>query len=814
MHSRPPSLARFWLGLAICTFVYFAATTWTRVRVVEAITSIGNESVAPDAHSTTGYAGNVRQLIIPGHSENSYRWIAQTQAMLAQHVLHLRQIDYDNAPQGHAVSSASAYRWWLGSLAWIDHFLSGRPIGLCVEDVAVWSDPLALGLFLIGIFALVVSEFGLFTGAFTCWAVVTFFPWISNFVPGRPDSETIGLLLMVFSVALLLPAFREFPDKETSRSTRLWFFWAGFAGGLGMWVNLPNQLVVEMSVATGAILATWLLRANPVERVQISFAWRFWSWGGALASLLAYGLERAPDQLGSWTGSSLHPLYAVAWVGLGELLYRISQFESLRKSNPEYRASWIRFAVAVVAVGMLPALYWQKHLQGLFSVPSSLQLSRALTTDVASGVWAWLLKDGISRTVWATFLPLFFAALGGWMLARKTTSSRVKASLALTLLPLLAALPFAWHNLSLWSYVDALILPVLIVVLADISSGAPPRVRLFGAIATSTVFVVEAISFWPRSIPSADRVSINATEARELVERDLAHWLSKQGTAAPVIFAPANDTSALCYYGNVRGLATLDQDNKDGLVAAVRIASATSTQEARELIEKREITHVIIPSWDTQLDDYARLGVGQVAGSFIETLDQLNLPAWLRPIPYQLPHFAGEKNESVTILAVVDDQDDAVSFGRLTDFDIETGRLDLLPSAILNLRRFPGDVGALAAVANAQLALNDQDALQQTLQSLANRLHARSQRPIPWDRRVSLAVLLARTNRMDLAKEQAQRCFAEATEARLKQLTSASLYHLFILGKGLGLRFPNQQLESQAMDLLPPEARERLHQLK
>lgn len=61
-------------------------TTVLRWQRVDYVTGIAEWSVsAPtlSATSATGYAEGVRRLIVPGHNNNSYQWIMQTQQMVA-----------------------------------------------------------------------------------------------------------------------------------------------------------------------------------------------------------------------------------------------------------------------------------------------------------------------------------------------------------------------------------------------------------------------------------------------------------------------------------------------------------------------------------------------------------------------------------------------------------------------------------------------------------------------------------------------------------------------------------------------------------
>jgi hypothetical protein len=308
---------------------------------------------------------------------------------------------------------------------------------------------------------------------------------------------------------------------------------------------------------------------------------------------------------------------------------------------------------------------------------------------------------------------------------------------------------------------------------------------------------------------------LTSTEAEELIERDLAHWLAKHaGGDVPVVYAPPNETITLCFYGGLRGVGTFSRDNRAGLGATVTIASVTTLQEAQVLLQGRGIRYLILPSWDPFFDEYAHLYLAKNFSNlepfFIPELRRWNLPPWLRPVPYQMPKIGGFEEQSVLIFEVVDEQGPAVANGRLAEYLIETGELDRAEAVGQDLRRFPGDVGALAARAQVASAREDAVALAQTVEALLVRLSSGADRYLPWDRRVSLAIVLARAKQIDRAREQTRRCLAELDEKKVRSLSTGSLYNLLALSRAFGVAFTDPRLHAVALDLLPADLRARL----
>ncbi len=802
----------------LCALGLLVWTIRVRVQRVEYVTNLAKDELRVNAGSPTGYAGNMRRLIVPEHNSDSYNWIVQTQLMLAQREWRVRHIDYENAPFGHEVTGASPYRWWLGLIAWLEHEVSGRPLGRSVEQAALLAGPLLHLLLFVGATIFGARRFGALPSALLSIGLVVIFPLAGEFLPGLPDDHGLALACGLWSVLLLLAGVQagspvvppagggpeEIGLAHASRRTWCWFFAAGVMGGVGLWIGVASQVPIIVGIALGGMMAAWIARGG----VSGAAPWRAWALGGGATSLAAYLIEYFPSHMGSWQLRVNHPLYGLAWLGGGEVLLQMTTWIRWGRRAWNLRAAGMA-VLGVAALAATPVVMWKTHNQGFLAADLfSSKLTRLPDGAEAANFWAWLIHAGITPTVWAVVLPVFLVLPAGWFVVRRRTEMASRVSLALALGPILVALGFACWQLRWWNGVDGMLLALLIAATVAIRGAINPRfTRWVWSGFVAALLAPGAYKLLSPLGVGADK-ALTELEANGLIERDLAHWLAKQvGPEGALVLAPPNETSALNYYGGLRGLATLDWENRDGLVAAVRIASATTAEEALELINRRGVTHIIIPSWDSYLDEYARLGLGQLEGSFISRLHQWGLPPWLQAVSYQLPTMKGLEGQSVTVLAVVDEQDDAVAFSRRAEYFVEMGQLDHAAAASQTLRRFPGDPGALVALLDVELAVGDSAGFTQTFESLLARLSSKADRALPWDRRVSLAVILARGRKMDLAREQVQLCLAAVDAAKLRSLSTGSLYRLQVLTKAFGLVVADQQLRELAADLLPADLR-------
>lgn len=788
------------MAIPLCACLFLAWVDKARIARVQYASGLAGWSV-----SGQGGAWHPR-LIVPEHDNASFEWLDQTRQMFARGEWRVRSVDYENAPFGREVLAPSPYRWWLGLVAGCDHALSGRPAGPSLERAALLADPLVHMLFLAATTLFVAWRFGAFPAALVSVSVVSLFPLAGDFIPGAPDDHGLAQALALWSVLPLVAGMVALHSAavDSGAKARRWFIIGGAAGAAGMWVSAATLIPVLAGVGLGALAAAWVSRGN-APRVA---PWRDWALAGAMASLAACLVEYFPAHLADWELRFIHPLYGIAWLGGGVALARAAAWIQGAGAGRRPRDIAVLF-LAAAAVAAVPLALWRTHSLGFLAVDlPALRLVRLPGSPVAANSMEWIGRDGLTPMAVATLLPLVLVLPAIWILVRREGGAGARAPIAVALGPVVVALCFACRQLSWWIGFDALLLALL-------AAAAAPVPRRFGwawAALAALALLPGAFLLFPRE-GWAGKNALDQAQVSGLIERDLARWLSEHaGAAGALVLAPPDETISMHYYGGVRGLATLGWENRDGLGAAIRMVSAATPEEAQGLMERRGVTHIVIPQWDPYLDVFARMGSGRLEGSFIDRLHRWELPPWLRPVPYVLPAAGGLEGQSVAVLEVVDEQDPAVAAGRLAEYFVEMDQLDLAASAAQALRRFPADPGALAARAQVENARGDMDGFARTVELLLPRISGRAERTLPWDRRVSMAVVLALGQHMDLARAQVGRCLAEVDEGKLRSLSAESLYHLEVLGKIAGVGIADPRLRALALDLLPQDMRSQLGQ--
>lgn len=820
MRQPTSTFARFWFIVPLLAFGFTVWINGLRIQRIEHIAVLCRGESIPSATSPSGYVGGIRERVLPDHANRSFEWIGQTQSMRANAQWRVREIKFENAPFGRETHTASPYAWWLGALAWIDHQFTSLPVGQSVERAALYADPLLHLLILAATTLFAARYFGALTASLVSLGVTLLFPFAARFLPGVVDDFSLVAACALGSLLPLLVGLRELqlkvdraqlPTKSGGfrPDASYWFALAGISGGFGIWINPASQVTLILGIICGALAGA---RRRTESEFHLPVPWRIWSLAGALTVLAGSLIEFFPAHLGSWEIRAVHPLYGLAWIGGGELFARIANW--IQQGGISRKTSdVIATLLAVAACAALPVVMFKTGNPGFTATAAFYyRLTNRPDGVMAQSFVAWIRSDGMTPVLWATLLPVLLLAPAVWLALNRRTDAATRRMLWTMLGPVFAAFVLAWFQIKWWALVDLTLIALLIPVTRAICRDDAVQWRRSIWISGVVLVLLPGIFLLVPSPKSGKENSLTVTEAEGLLERDLAHWLAKRagGENDPLILAPPSLTSALNYYGALRGVGTLSWENQEGLSFAIRVAISASRDETAALLRRRGVTHLVIPSWDPFFDSYLQSASVQVGEQFFVSLKNWKLPPWVRPIPYQLPSIPGFKNHSVAIFAIVDDQTEPVAASRLTEYFIEMGWLDLAKASHQNLLKYPADFGVLVARAQLWAALRDENNFGAVFEPLLSRLAGGADRSLAWDRRVSLAIVLGRADRLDLARNQVQRCLQELNEVRLRALTTDALYRLLVLKKALALEIEDPKLRNLAMELLPTELRRQL----
>jgi hypothetical protein len=806
MNLSPRLASRAWIISLVLALGFIAWVQHRRMERVDFVSNLGlTARLQPDASSPTGYAGSRRKLIAPGHNNESYQWIAQTQQMVAEKAWRLRHVDYDNAPVGRAVDTPSPYRWWLAAVAWIDHLVTGHSMGLAIERAALWADPLLQVILLVAGTVVVAVRFGPRAALLLPVAAAVLFPLGGVFLPGAPDDGGLVRLVLGASVLALLASLGP---RDQAAPQKGGYVFAGVLGGIAFWLSVNLATMVMLGLLLSGLMVVWWNRRDPAWRQP----WRQWGVAGAVTVVAAWLIEFAPAHLdlSQWRLLQIHPLYALLWLGIGECLTRT---EALVRADKHTRrkadAAWL--VLAVLAIAAVPVAIGLKVPDGFPGKEAFATRLSALGDDMeAANLATWVAHQKSSGAILATFVPLLVLVPALVQLFQRGADRTKKTRTWVLLGPVVVSLVLACSQLSWWNTLD-----ILLLLLAVVAYSGPqaPGLKIWPTLAGLAIAVPGLLVLWPAPLPATGPDEpLERHEQEALIERDCAHWLSQRvGADGAIVLAPPNLTTSLIFHGGLRGLGSPYRENQDGFRASVRIAGATSADEAYALVQQRKLTHILIPSWDDFLNEYARLGADQPEHTLMGMINGWVHPRWLRPVVYYMPTPQGFEDDRLLVFEVTDVQDHATWLSRLTEYFIDMGQLQLATIAAHTLAtNYSADLGAQVAKARTELMRHDRPALNQSLETILRGLQDGSAETLAWDRRVSLCLLLAECGRTEQAREQAQRCFDEMSELDLRSVSEPTLFNFLGLCKAYGFKFQDESLLQAAKRLLPPPLQSRL----
>jgi hypothetical protein len=788
---------------------------------VDQLTAQGSPEPTRDESTATGYAQGQRWLIAPDQHKEAYALIAETQQMVATGEWRLREVAYDNSPAGRAVDRASPYRWTLAAVARTARVFSGDSPGLSIERTARWIEPALQGIFLIFLTLLTWRRFGAVSAGVIALGWSNLYPMAGNFVAGAPNDY--GLTLGVVTTALFYFAggmMRR--PSDGPKTQQRGFQFSGFLGGLAVWITPGIALTLATALALGGIVLMWLDRtrfANNKTTATPQLPWRAWATTAAITILIGFLLEYAPAHLseGLKRFDLIHPVHAIYWWGLGELLVGIYKW---RTTSLPFRA---RLKQPVPLAGMLLALIAlagsilglvMAHQFGRLWFDAALSKLAAHAGSVeAQNFGSWFSRHLSGPTLFVTLLPLMILGPALYLLLRNGPRDARRQAIVVLLGPVTISLGLGFAHLQWWNLVGATLLVLLALLLKTESKpNATSLMTVRLGFAAATLAILPGAISLARISAAPPHSAVAAAEASSLLERDIAYWLANRaGPGGATVLAPPNLTTSIFFHGGLRGIASPYPGNSAGFGAAVRIAGATSPDEALALVNQRKLTHIIMPSWDGFMDEYARLGATQVEHTLTTMLHQWLPPRWLKPVPFTLPVAAGLEEQFVVVYEVVDVQDNATALGRLGEYFIAMQQSGLARSVATTLEAsFANDLGALVARANIAAYQKDLEKFIPLIEQITRQVADLEYVDLPWDRRVSLAVVLAQGKQIEAARLEAESCADEADEALLRSLSTDALYRWEILRDNLQLTYLEPELETLARNLLPPHLQQTL----
>lgn len=603
---------------------------------------------------------------------DSFNWIYNATAMVKNHQLRTRFTDSDNAPYGREVHWSNAFTWYLIALGKVNSLWTGDDLISSIEQTGRFANALLLGLFgifwatilarkvnplLAGLFPLTLVLFGVIR------AETTF---------GYADHHALQLLLTIsqmLAIAIGGGGFTGLSAAANDRSTAFaslqpptvreahkWFFLAALFGACGLWVGATQQAVIIALIGAGGAISLvwWRLTCSKGEKPnRLSPApevWRWWGISGGLLSVVLYLVEYFPSNLAMRLEVN-HPLYALAWAGGAEIVYRICSLIAEPGQKKANQAHHLRAIIpAAVAVLLLPAAMFFGQDSWHFIHDGVTTRTHQFILEFAP-IFAPRIGANLHYFAFGFGLFLLCPLIGVVYLCRKSTDTYHKL-LLYQLMLVTIALTIASLFQERWSSFLAVSLIALFVVLTS-TACRPCSMTSAGHRQRTLTILAIALFLLPQWFLQIHLLYLDQDESSRFMRRyhTLPLILLSREIAINLKFlSPDTDNRVLCensfgpmlaYFGTAHSVGSLYWENRQGLHDYAAFWSAYSDEEAHAIVRQRGITHVGIQLDSDHLARRAQWIFRGIAGeddiqrtfAYRLAYTPLNHPKWLEPFP-------------------------------------------------------------------------------------------------------------------------------------------------------------------------------------
>lgn len=524
---------------------------------------------------------------------DSYAWLSYARDLRASPHFRVRFTHRDNAPHGRPVHWSQPPVWSLCAISAVLE-KAGLPPPLALELSGRALLPL-VGFFVFSALWLYLRRrFSPAAAAFFAFAPAVVLFW--DFHPFRPDHQAYQLAAAFFFVLpLLFSGFGFAPPGR--RPSRLPFLLSGISAGFALWFGATVFFFTLAAATLASALA--LLPENSGGAPPDSAAWRVWGLSGAVASILFWLLEYAPNHF-SMRLEANHPLYALSFLGIGECLYLLCRFrhDPATCLSPAFLA---HAAMALAAAAALPLLLLFGPVA--WYIPRSTFMLRLHARHINEFLPLATFSSETGHSFFVFFLLAVGPGLFGILLLLfrpsaflSSPAARRRVTFALPFF-FLFALCYVWQN----RWKSQAIWASLLVLVALWSAAAPTRrPRLLAALILLPAVLQFAIFFhqtlyglvatWRAE--KIDPMFYGALKQRNFV----LNWKKALGGTPVRALAPTGLAPLIHYFGLGDAIASLYWENLEGDLAATAAFAdpAPDAPVGRRLAVDRRITHVLM----------------------------------------------------------------------------------------------------------------------------------------------------------------------------------------------------------------------------
>ncbi len=687
---------RIWMVITAIagTLLFVASDSWTRYTRILLCSEASMGTPAPqiDPTSPTGYEMGMRNVILPPVGTDGLHWIMHTQKLLQDGGWRIRFTDNDNVPDGREIHWSHGFIWWLIALGKIHSAITGLPLAASVEAVSPYANTLIFVAMIAVLPWILFRRFGPIAASGFAISLGTIYTFYEFFMIGNADHHGIaaagalmcGLLLALGGAGWVVS--EQIVDPQPSRSkqklppkafeyaiepqaARWYFIGSAIAGSVSLWVSAATAVPTFFGIGLGALISVLIFgrKQFPDEPGYEHSLWRWWGITGCCGSLFFYLLEYFPSHMGMRLEVN-HPLYALAWLGGGEILSRLARWrvEGVKpwetrspRHNGEPTAnlrSMLSLLASLLAVLMLPMLIKLYPEKYFWVADDFLWKFHQDYIHEFKTVFAWAQSRSTIQSILNVCLFPVLGIVAFRLLFVSELGRSWKGGLTLIMFPAVLVTFMGVYQIRWLGISNALWLPAIPTFLACVfRSGFQHRFEFWEKIVAGVVACLVFLMFPQSSFyQTYNRImrpfELSMEDGFGIYIRDISHALRR---ASPdrelVVVSGPTTTTHMMYFGGMKGIGTLYWENVPGLKATASIYAARTEPESRALVERHRVSHIAIYASDAFAYEYTRLLRGMPFGAtptdaFIPSMiTNLSSPRWLKPLHIKPPsQFEGE----------------------------------------------------------------------------------------------------------------------------------------------------------------------------
>ena len=640
------------MSLLACVLIYTTAQQWQNGVLAH---EHRFKPIEGEEHLAGHHQGRIWR------DNDSLYWIRYARDMVSTGQWRIRHTYADNAPFGRPVHWSQSIAWQLVVQGWVRAQLTGESLRVAIENAAVWTGPLQHALFVVGFGWLIWKRLGLLPALIWMSSLVTMraLDWCFNAM--RPDHHGWHLIASIGSLLTLILGglgWTETQTKPSGATGSIWlrplhpppwpearwhFVLSGILGGIGLWTGATMQLAgIALFTASAMLLMVMMPQrfheaiAGTVYRPVL---WRIWGYTGAGVAILFYLIEYAPHFPGMRLEIN-HPLYAVSWICATEAVARLATWQ-MASQRRWWQLSipflWVLGALSLPAMLALGPAEWHSIRDPvMMRLHDTIMEFFAFQSNYGN-------QPGQAYLRYFGILPIFFLLVP--LVGRNLTTGVYEwTALSLAMISAIAYMVLAHHQIR-WLDLATTSSLLLAVVSLDVirRHAGQTRIGKWGFAGLMILLLMQPVVWGTlrQGVLNSmrDPAVHNQLLARSIFQRQAAVRMQEARDEATWHILTDPDMGAnLQYYGDIPVVTTLYWENMEGLHDAAAFFAATNFDHARDIAQRRGLTHVVLPAstaiaivqafhYKHTGDETGRGAEWTVGGMMLRFPDQL--PEWI-----------------------------------------------------------------------------------------------------------------------------------------------------------------------------------------